>query len=109
MYVWVNQNNFKPKQYDVGNELYELKHTSTTATKPNMMGSSKQMEEPGSTSVSEVSTHSFCWEVDLESPAQEAPDDNSLSTIGKKIIPTPILTILMLKLCLKMISFHVYV
>ena len=74
-----------------------------------MMGSSKQMEEPGSTSVSEVSTHSFCWEVDLESPAQEAPDYNSLSTIGKKIIPTPILTILMLKLCLKMISFHVYV
>ena len=59
-------------------------------TKPNMMTSSKQMGEAGITFVTEVPTNNFCWEVDLESPAQEVPDDNSWCTIGKKIIiPTP--------------------
>ena len=64
-------------------------------TKPNIMTSSKQMGEAGSTFVTEVPTNNFCWEVDLESPAQELPGDSSWCTIGKKIIiPTLILTII---------------
>ena len=60
-----------------------------------MRTSSKQMEAIGSASVTEVSRHNFCWEVDLESPVQEVSYDSSWCTIGKKIIPTLILTILM--------------
>ena len=59
------------------------------------MTSSKKIGE-AYTSVTGVSTNNFCWEVDLESPAQEVRDEKFWCTIGKKIIPTPILTILML-------------
>ena len=58
-----------------------------------MMPSSKKMGEDGSIFVTEVSRHNFCWEVDLESPAQEVRDEKFWCTIGKKVIPTLSLTI----------------
>ena len=35
------------------------------------------MRESGNTSLTEVPTNNFCWEVDLESSAQEVPGDSS--------------------------------
>ena len=61
-----------------------------------MMTTLKQLGEAECTSVTEVPEYSFCWEVDLESPAPELPDNKSWRTTGKKIIPIFLSAILML-------------
>ena len=72
-----------------------------------MMTTLKQLGEAKCTSVTEVPAYNFSWEVDLESPAPELPDNKSWRTTGKKIIPIFFSAILMLifhKLLQKVLS-----